>query len=109
MFVKFNGKLVNTDTIDTITFEDLSEHGFVHVHFKDGTMEPVEGLDASHLLLELNPAALEGLALKFERNAWTFHNLVAHPIMQILSWMGFLSLGLKIHDLTVPTPINKKQ
>lgn len=107
MFVKFNTKLVNTDTIATVTYDDVATYHTVHVHYKNGDTETVAGLDATYLLLQLNPAALEGQALKFEKNAWAFHNLIAHPLMQIFSWLGFIGLALRIHDATIPAPINK--
>lgn len=31
------------------------------------------------------------------------HNIIAHPLMEILSWFGFTKLGDKIHDITLPT------
>lgn len=107
MFVHFNGKLVNTDVIETITFEDLAKWGFVHVHFRDGEMEPVEGPEAFNLIMELCPQALEGQNAKYHRHAWAIHNLLGHPLMQIFSWLGLTKLGLKIHDKTVPNPITK--
>ena len=31
-----------------------------------------------------------------------FHNIVAHPLMQILSWVGKNELANRIHDNTLP-------
>ena len=33
---------------------------------------------------------------------WTIHNILAHPLMQIMSLVGLNSLAGKIHDVTVP-------
>ena len=33
---------------------------------------------------------------------WKVHNLVAHPLMEVLSWIGLSDLGDKIHDATYP-------
>lgn len=107
MFVHFNSKVVNTDTIECVTYDDLKDHGWVHVHYKDGEMEPVEGPQASDLLMRLCPEALEGERLKYARHAWAIHNLFGHPLMQIFAWLGLTGLGLKIHDKTVPNPITK--
>lgn len=104
MFVHFNSRIVNTDTISSITYDDLAQHGFVHVHFKDRSMELVECPAAFNLIMELCPAALEGERAKYQRHAWAIHNLVGHPLMQIFSWLGYPQLGLKIHDRTVPNP-----
>ena len=33
---------------------------------------------------------------------YTIHNLVAHPLMEILHLLGQTELGNKIHDATLP-------
>ncbi len=40
------------------------------------------------------------------KNAWVLHNLIGHPLMQILSWLGFKDLAIQVHDATVPTPMS---
>lgn len=30
------------------------------------------------------------------------HNVIAHPVMEILSWVGLNKLGAFIHNKTVP-------
>lgn len=107
MFVHFNEKLVNTDTIAYVTTTYLTQHGWIHVHFKDGTVEPVEGARTIELIMRLCPAALEGRQLKYIRHRWMIHNIFGHPLMQICSWLHLTSLALKIHDATIPNPITK--
>ena len=34
---------------------------------------------------------------------WTIHNIVAHPLMEIVYLLGHPELSEKIHDLTIPT------
>lgn len=34
---------------------------------------------------------------------YTIHNLIAHPLMEILHLIGFTELGNKIHDMTLPS------
>ena len=36
------------------------------------------------------------------RFKYTIHNIIAHPLMEILHLIGFTELGNKIHDLTLP-------
>lgn len=36
------------------------------------------------------------------RFQWTPHNLIAHPLMEILYQLGFYNLSEKIHDVTIP-------
>ena len=104
MFVNFNSKIVNVDTINYISTDKLVDHRFISVHFKDGKMEAVENTKAVEVLMRLFPAALEGKRMKFIRNSWAIHNLIGHPLMQICSWLNLTSLGIKIHDATVPLP-----
>ena len=33
---------------------------------------------------------------------WPVHNLIAHPLMQILVWLGMPRLADRIHDGTLP-------
>lgn len=33
---------------------------------------------------------------------WWMHNLVGHPLMQILNSLGMTGLGKKAHDETLP-------
>lgn len=68
----------------------------------------VVGPDAIDLVMKLCPSVLEGKKLKFIRHQWVVHNLVGHPLMQILSWLGFPKLGMEIHEKTTPRPVDKK-
>lgn len=42
------------------------------------------------------------LLSKFGRFKWTLHNLVAHPLSEVLFQVGLVELGNRIHDATVP-------
>jgi hypothetical protein len=65
----------------------------------------LKDLDAIELIMLLKPSALEGRKLKTLRHRWLLHNLVGHPLMQLLSLVGLSQLGLKTHDRTTPWPI----
>jgi hypothetical protein len=39
---------------------------------------------------------------KLGRISWTLHNVVAHPLSEILYQLGYEDLGNKVHDKTVP-------
>lgn len=62
------------------------------------------GFDAIEAVMLFKPSSLEGRRLRWKRNAWAFHNLVAHPIVQILAWAGFKKQAVRFHDWTTPTP-----
>jgi hypothetical protein len=36
------------------------------------------------------------------RFKWSIHNLLAHPISEILFQIGFENLGNRLHDCTIP-------
>ena len=38
---------------------------------------------------------------KFIKN-YAFHNIIAHPLMQILQWVGRQDLADSVHDKTLP-------
>jgi len=42
--------------------------------------------------------------LKYEKliKNYAFHNIVAHPLMQILQWVGRQDLADSVHDKTLP-------
>lgn len=42
-----------------------------------------------------------GLA-RLGRFAWTLHNVVAHPLSEVLFQLGFVRASNWIHDVTVP-------
>lgn len=37
-----------------------------------------------------------------EKYKWTIHNLIAHPISEIIHLLGNTNLAAKIHDCTIP-------
>lgn len=40
--------------------------------------------------------------MKKDKYAYTIHNLIAHPLMEILHLLGMTEIGNKIHDYTLP-------
>jgi hypothetical protein len=40
---------------------------------------------------------------KLGRCQWTLHNVVAHPLSELLYLVGFERAGNWIHDVTIPT------
>jgi hypothetical protein len=42
------------------------------------------------------------LYIPIKRFQYTIHNIVGHPVYEILSLLGREDLGRKIHDLTLP-------
>lgn len=113
-FLNINNKLVNTNSIASVRCEHI-ESGRIIIHYVSPnvlhgfplTGDTVEGQQAIDIIMQLNPSMLEGKRFKFIKHMWAMHNLFAHPALQILSWLGKSELGFKIHDATVPRPIDK--
>lgn len=34
---------------------------------------------------------------------WAVHNLIGHPLMEVLTWFGAKQLAKKVHDGTLPS------
>lgn len=106
-FFKLDSKLIKISQIAAIQFGVTpgSKVFFAQIHWNDGTSFNVWEQSAIDLAMRFGPQVLEGNPeFKFAKRAWMFHNLVAHPLMQILALFGFTKLGLRIHDATIPIP-----
>lgn len=38
---------------------------------------------------------------------WTLHNIVGHPLSELVYQLGLRSLGNAVHDATIPDPIGE--
>lgn len=91
--------------IDRVQWADYSRiEDLVIVVGHDDVETTIKGIDALEAAMVLNPACLEGRRLRWARRAWMVHNLVGHPLMQVLALLGWPRLGLSVHDATVPRP-----
>lgn len=102
MFVSYNGKVVSTSNIAEIFCAKYISEDYVIVRYHNLDIEFVKGVEALNLIHATCPNVLEGKRGKYKRNAWMIHNLIGHPVMQILCWLGLHTLGIKVHDLTIP-------
>lgn len=109
MFIKVNETLVNSRHIIKVTMTTRADRTLdVEVIFLNHNTVNVlkaSGQQATDIVMRLCPSAIEGANLRHAKRSWSFHNLVAHPVMQIMSWLGRTDLGLKIHDQSVPSPL----
>jgi hypothetical protein len=102
-FVKAGNEVIRIADIERLDLSRL-EQGIVSVTCQDRTLEASD-FDAFEILMLLHPSSIEGRRLKWAKNAWAFHNLVAHPLMQVMVWLGFKKQAIRLHDATVPRPI----
>lgn len=106
-YIKAQNTLIPSDQIIQVDIDRIEE-GLVIVATKEGIFE-CHGFDAIETVMLLKPSALEGKRFKWNKNAWAFHNIVAHPIVQILSWLGFKKEAVRFHDYTTPKPRDFKK
>ena len=105
MFVYYKGRIVNSDDIRQIHIDELATKGYIRIYMKpNDRVEIVDGPEAFDVVMRLCPNALEGRRATYAKHAWAIHNLIGHPLMQVLSWLHLPELGIKIHDITAPNP-----
>ena len=103
LVLKAGHDLIPFDDVDVVNIREV-EHAVVEIIRKDGRSYIARGTDAIQAVMALKPSALEGRRLRWKRHAWAFHNLVGHPLMQIMAWCGFKHAAIRFHDWTTPTP-----
>ena len=55
----------------------------------------------SYRILSRLPRLLAQLPDRFQ---WSLHNIVAHPLSEVLFQVGFQELSEQVHDLSAPAP-----
>jgi hypothetical protein len=101
-FIKAGDIMLPVRDIESVDISRI-EQGSVTIAARGQRFE-AHDFDAFEIVMLLQPSALEGRRLRWVKNAWAFHNLVAHPVMQIMVWLGFRKLAIRLHDATVPKP-----
>lgn len=107
--VPLDTRAVDIGLIKWVDYSRLSEE-IVLVYLR-GETEPctASGFLALELVWRTSPAILEGAVNGvYKKYAWAFHNLVAHPLMQLLAFISLGRVGVRLHDATVPRPAFEK-
>ena len=92
---------------EDITSVDMREIDKAHATATDrnGTAYQFTGIAALELVWTLKPSSLEGNPnIRWAKHSWIVHNLIGHPLMQIVAFFGTYKLAMHIHDSTVPKP-----
>jgi hypothetical protein len=88
--------LLDASIPKVLVFDDM---GCVHTCTENNAIEALMSVKAS---------LLEGHRMKWAKNAWVVHNVIGHPVMQLLALAGHYDLAMKVHDLTIPKPTHGK-
>jgi hypothetical protein len=101
-FILAGDALIAEDTVHEVDLTAIEKLRIVIRH--DGGTSVAEGIQAIEALMHLKPSAMEGRRLRWARHVWAFHNLVGHPVMQLLAFVGMRRWAIAVHDGTVPRP-----
>ena len=107
-FFKAGDKIFNVDDINRIYTANIEQLEIL-VRMKDDTRVEVTGLEAIDLMMMVKPSVFEGRRMRFPKRMWIIHNLIAHPLMQILALIGFRKQALWLHEVTIPRPLGKRE
>lgn len=93
-----------------VTSADFSciEQLQVTVALRNGQTFECRDIDALEIAMALKPSVLESRRLQWPKFAWAVHNLVGHPVMQVLAFFRVYRLAFWVHDQTVPRPLGAK-
>lgn len=108
-FVKTDDNLVNIDDISVVDLSMLEKKYQVKIQTKNGLSMIATDLNAIELVMQIRPSALEGKKLLYGKFVWYIHNLIGHPVMQLLAFFRLYKLAFWIHDNTVPKPLGFKK
>lgn len=103
MFIRVGTTLLPVERIRHIDCAKLESELSIEIHTVEDTYK-VQGIEAVDIVLRLFPSFFEGRRFRATRHAWAVHNLIGHPVLQILAWARLTKLGMWVHDNTVPRP-----
>lgn len=103
LVLKAGDLLLPFDDVDRIDIAGI-EQGSILIVMRNGTVHEAKGFDAIEAVMAVKPSALEGLRLRWRPHAWAFHNIVGHPVVQLLAWFGWKRAAVRFHDWTTPEP-----
>lgn len=106
-FILAGDALIDPSRVRSVDLSRLDELRITLRH--DGGEAVAEGVQAIEALMTLKPSALEGRRLRWAKRAWVVHNLVGHPLMQVLAFLGLTRAAFAVHDGTVPRPKVKRE
>lgn len=108
--ITYDTGAVRLKDIRAADYSQLEHHQTVLLKIDGSVMwQKATDFNALMAVYALSPTWLEGKPfIKWKRNSWVVHNLIAHPVMQLLAFIKCYKLAMKVHDSTVPQPIGFK-
>ncbi len=107
-FVLSDDCVINLHHVVKVDLDELDDSLTVKVHLQDASVVRIEGTHAIHFLMLTKPSVFEGRRFCWPRYAWVVHNLIGHPLMQILAFARKYDWAMYVHDATIPKPRGKK-
>lgn len=101
--LKAGNCLIPFELVREVNIADI-ENEIVLIVTTNGVIYTAEGFDAIEAVMAIKPSALEGRRLRWRKNAWIVHNVIGHPLMQLLALLGFKRRAIWLHDVTTPRP-----
>lgn len=95
--------IIHTDEIDWVDIRRLEELVIV-VHHSGGQQSIINGIQAIDIIMTIKPSAFEGKRMRWKRHMWMVHNLIGHPLMQLLVFAKQYKLAIRVHEATIPKP-----
>ena len=108
-FLKLDNCLISIDDVSSIDYSNIETEYKITIVTKQGVIAVASELNAIECLMQIRPSALEGKRLKWAKRVWYIHNLIGHPLMQVLAMFGCYKVAFWVHDVTVPKPIGFKK
>ncbi len=103
LIIKAGDILIPVANIAYVDLSDIENLKARIVTIQGDTFEATS-IDAIEVAMALKPSSIEGKRLRWPTGAWHYHNIVAHPVMSIMAWLGFKRAAIAYHDRTVPHP-----
>lgn len=107
MCIKAGDKIIPLSSISSVDISEIEDLK-ISILLIDGNTIKSTGIDALENVWLLKPSSLEGKRLRWAKRAWMTHNIIGHPLMQILAFLGFFKKAMWVHDITVPKPLGPR-
>jgi hypothetical protein len=108
-FFRHGNQCTRVDEVHHVDVGRLELEGKIYVAFLGGGGFHLDGIEAIDFLVDNAPFMLEGRRMRWRRWDWAFHNLVAHPLMQVLAFCRLSKWAMAVHDCTIPRPMGIKK